>query len=392
MCVPGNAGIAREAEVRPVRADDPAAVAKVAREVGADLAIVGPEAPLVAGVADALRAAGVPTVGPTAEAARLEGSKVFAKQVMEAAGVPTARWHAVETVADGMRAVEEFGFPVAIKADGLAAGKGVTVARDAAEAREALVASLEEGLFGEAGAVCLVEEGLVGREVSLLALSDGRRCALFPAARDYKPIGEGNTGPNTGGMGAVSPVPDVPDSLARELLESVHRPVVAQMAAQGVPFSGVLYAGLMLTPDGPKVLEFNVRFGDPETQAILPRIDEDLFDLLLAAATGELPDRPVRVRPETSVAIVMAAPGYPADPRLGGVIHGIEDAEAAGARVFHAGTARGPNDLLVTSGGRVLAVVAGGADADTARRTAFAAAERITFEGAQMRRDIGAGL
>lgn len=368
----------------------PDEIVRLARDESVSLVVIGPEAPLVAGVADALRAAGVPTVGPSAEAARLEGSKVFAKQVMEDAGVPTARSRAVETVADGMAAVTELGLPVAIKADGLAAGKGVTVARDADEARGALVAALEESAFGAAGSVCLVEEGLVGPEVSLIALSDGRRCAWFPAARDYKPVGEGNTGPNTGGMGAFSPIPDIPDGLARDLVELVHRPVIARMAEIGAPFSGVLYAGLMLTPEGPRVLEFNVRFGDPETQAILPRLDEDLFDLLLAAARGELPDRAVRVRPETAVAVVMAAPGYPSAPRIGETITGIDDAEATGADVLHAGTdTRG--DAIVTAGGRVLAVVGRGADAEAARAVAYSAADLIRFPGAHMRRDIAAG-
>ncbi len=388
VCAPGNAGIAREVRVHPAATQTE--VVRLAREESVSLAVIGPEAPLVAGMADALRAAGVPTVGPSAAAARLEGSKVFAKQVMEDAGVPTARSRAVETVADGMAAVAELGLPVAIKADGLAAGKGVTVARDVDEARGALVAALEEDAFGAAGRVCLVEEGLTGPEVSLIALSDGWRCARFPAARDHKPVGEGNTGPNTGGMGAYSPVPDVPEALARDLLELVHRPVIARMAEIGTPFSGVLYAGVMLTPDGPRVLEFNVRFGDPETQAILPRLDEDLFDLLLAAARGELPDRAVRVRPETAVAVVMAAPGYPAAPRTGEAITGIEDAEAAGADVLHAGT-EARDDAIVTAGGRVLAVVGRGVDATAARAVAYSAADLIHFPGAHMRRDIAAG-
>jgi phosphoribosylamine--glycine ligase len=289
-----------------------------------------------------------------------------------------------------MAAVAELGLPVAIKADGLAAGKGVTVARDVDEARGALVAALEEDAFGAAGRVCLVEEGLSGPEVSLIALSDGWRCARFPAARDHKPVGEGNTGPNTGGMGAYSPVPDVPEALARDLLELIHRPVIARMAEIGTPFSGVLYAGVMLTPEGPRVLEFNVRFGDPETQAILPRLDEDLFHLLLAAARGELPDRAVRVRPETAVAVVMAAPGYPAAPRTGEAITGIEDAEAAGADVLHAGT-EARDGAIVTAGGRVLAVVGRGADATAARAAAYSAADLIHFPGAHMRRDIAAG-
>ena len=386
VCVPGNVGIARDATVKPGATAQE--IVRIARDERADLAVIGPEAPLVAGVADALRAAGVPTVGPSADAARLEGSKAFAKQVMDDAGVPTARSYTVTDVAEGMRAVEDLGLPVAVKADGLAAGKGVTIAATAEEARAALAESLEEGVFGAAGQRCVVEEGLVGREVSLLALTDGWRCARFPAARDYKPIGEGNTGPNTGGMGSFSPVPDVPESLARDLVEVVHRPVVARMAEIGSPFSGILYAGLMLTADGPKVLEFNVRFGDPETQAILPRVDEDLFELLLATAHGELPDRPVRVRQGAAVAVVMASRGYPAAPRTGDVITGIEEAEALGAQVLHAGTDEDSAGNLVTAGGRVLAVVALGDDVGDARRAAYDAAGHVSFEGAQMRRDI----
>jgi phosphoribosylamine---glycine ligase len=354
--------------------------------------VVGPEAPLVAGVADAVRAAGIPVLGPGAAAARLEGSKAFAKEVMAAAGVPTARAVTVTGVAEGMEAVRRLGLPVAVKADGLAAGKGVVVARSEAEAREALEACLERGAFGDAGRVVVVEEGMSGAEVSLLAICDGRRVARFPAARDYKPVGDGNTGPNTGGMGSVSPVPDVPDDLADRLVDEVHRPVVAEMARRGAPFAGVLYAGVMMTPGGPRVLEFNVRFGDPETQALLPRLDEDAVDLMLAAARGDLEDRPVRVRPGASVAVVLAAAGYPAAPRGGDVITGLEEAAAMGAEVYHAGTARDAEGRLVTSGGRVLAVQAHGADIEEARRNAYRAADAVRFAGAHRRSDIAAGL
>lgn len=392
VCAPGNAGIAQAAEVVPVAATDVEGIVALARARAADLVVVGPEAPLVAGVCDALRAAGVRAFGPSREAARLEGSKAFAKEVMAAAGVPSARAVTVTAVDAGMAAVAELGLPVAVKADGLAAGKGVVVARSAAEARDALEACLVEGAFGDAGRAVVVEEGLAGPEVSLLAVSDGTRVARFPAARDYKPIGEGNTGPNTGGMGSVSPVPDVPDALADELLERVHLPVVAEMARRGTPFAGVLYAGLMMTPEGPRVLEFNVRFGDPETQALLPRIDDDLVELLSAAADGALPDRPVRVSPDASVAVVLAAEGYPGAPRTGDPIAGLDDAKALGAEVFHAGTAKGPDGAIVTAGGRVLAVAATGPGIAEARRRAYAAAELVRFRGRQMRGDIAAGL
>ncbi|HWH15678.1 MAG TPA: phosphoribosylamine--glycine ligase [Miltoncostaeaceae bacterium] len=392
VCAPGNAGIAADAEVRAVDDTDGRAVAGLAADLGAALVVVGPEAPLVAGVADAVRAAGIPVLGPGAAAARLEGSKAFAKEVMAAAGVPTARAVTVTGVAEGLEAVRRLGLPVAVKADGLAAGKGVVVARSQAEAREALEACLERGAFGDAGRVVVVEEGMTGAEVSLLAICDGRRVARFPAARDYKPVGDGNTGPNTGGMGSVSPVPDVPDDLADRLVDEVHRPVVAEMARRGAPFAGVLYAGVMMTPDGPRVLEFNVRFGDPETQALLPRLDEDAVDLMLAAARGDLEDRPVRVRPGASVAVVLAAAGYPAAPRGGDVITGLEEAAAMGAEVYHAGTARDAEGRLVTAGGRVLAVQAHGADIEEARRNAYRAADAVRFAGAHRRSDIAAGL
>lgn len=392
FAAPGNPGMATDAEVRPIAMNDHAALVALATEEGIDLVVVGPEAPLVAGLADDLRAAGAAVLGPSKAAAQLEGSKAFAKEIMLAAGVPTGRSETVTNVDEGMRAVAEFGLPVAVKADGLAAGKGVVIAQNEAEAREALESMLDEGVFGDAGRTVVVEEGLMGPEVSLLAISDGTAVARFPAARDYKPIGEGNTGPNTGGMGSVSPVPDIPDHLADQLVDEVHRPVIAEMARRGMPFSGVLYAGIMMTPGGPKVLEFNVRFGDPETQALLPRVDGDLGEVLLAAAAGGLADQPVSVAPGASVAVVLAAANYPGDPRAGDVITGIADAQAAGAEVFQAGTALDAAGDLVTNGGRVLAVQALGDDVEQARERAYEAAALIHFDGMQMRRDIAAGM
>jgi phosphoribosylamine--glycine ligase len=390
FCAPGNAGIAHDATVRPVAVTDDDGLIALAREVAADLVVIGPEAPLVAGLADRMRAAGIRTFGPSKAAAQLEGSKAFAKSVMAAAGVPTAAFETVTDVSIGMAAVEHLGLPVAIKADGLAAGKGVVVARTVDEARAALVACLDERVFGDAGSRVVVEEGMTGPEVSLLAVSDGERIVRLPPARDYKPIGDGNTGPNTGGMGSVSPPADVPDALADELLETVHRPVVAEMARRGTPFTGVLYAGLMLTPDGPRVVEFNTRFGDPETQCLLPRIDEDLVEVLIAAADGRLEDRPLRLSDEPCVAVVLAAAGYPGTPRSGDAIAGLDDAAALGVEVLHAGTAGNGDGGIVTAGGRVLAVAARGADVAAARRNAYAGAELIRFEGRQMRTDIGA--
>ena len=392
LCAGGNAGIAADAELIPLHLDDVGGVVALSSVYGVDLVVVGPEAPLVAGLCDGLRAAGIRAFGPSAAAARLEGSKAFAKEVMAAAGVPTARAVTVTDVEAGMAAVAELGLPVAVKADGLAAGKGVMVVQTEAEAREALETCLVDAAFGAAGRVVVVEEGMTGPEVSLLAISDGKAVARFPAARDYKPIGEGNTGPNTGGMGSVSPVPDIPDDLADRLIDEVHRPVIAEMERRGAPFSGVLYAGLMMTADGPRVLEFNTRFGDPETQALLPRLEDDALGLLTAAADGELPDRPVRVNDGAAVAVVLAAHGYPGTPRAGDVIEGLEAAAATGAEVYHAGTAPGERGTIVTSGGRVLAVSARGDSVADARAKAYAAADLITFEGRQMRRDIAAGM
>lgn len=391
-CVGGNPGIAADAGLIPLSADDVGGVAALAVAYGAELVVVGPEGPLVAGLCDALRAVGIRAFGPSAAAARLEGSKAFAKEIMAAAGVPTARSFTVTDVEAGMAAVSELGLPVAVKADGLAAGKGVMVVSTEADAREALELCLTRSRFGAAGQVVVVEEGMTGPEVSLLAITDGTAVARFPAARDYKPIGEGNTGPNTGGMGSVSPVPDISDSLADELIDTVHRPVLAEMARREIPFSGVLYAGLMMTPDGPRVVEFNTRFGDPETQALLPRLDEDLLPLLRSAADGTLEDRPVQVNDGAAVAVVLAAHGYPGTPRQGDVIDGLAAAAAAGAEVYHAGTAPGPGGTIVTAGGRVLAVSARGDSVPQARATAYAAAELITFEGRQMRGDIASGM
>jgi phosphoribosylamine--glycine ligase len=376
LSAPGNAGIAADAETVD---GDPLTVA-VERDV--DLVVVGPEAPLVDGLVDALAERGIRAFGPTRAAARLEGSKAFAKEVMGAAGVPTARFVLVDDVEAGMAAVE--GYPAVIKADGLAAGKGVIVAADEAEARAALESLLVERRFG-AQAV-MVEEFLAGDELSLLALCDGERAVPMAPARDYKRIGDGDRGPNTGGMGSFSPVAGID---VEAICAAVHQPVVDELASRGTPFHGVLYAGLMLGPDGTRVLEFNTRFGDPETQAVLPRLRSDLLDLVHAAAEpGGLAGVALEWAPEAAVTVVMASAGYPESSRSGDEISGL-DRVSDDVEVTHAGTAA-RDGRVVTAGGRVLNVTALGPTVAEARRRAYAAADVIDFPGRQLRRDIAA--
>ena len=366
---PGNPGIAALGDCHPVRAEDGEALLGLARSLGAELVVVGPEAPLVAGVADELRHAGIAVFGPGRDAARIEGSKAFAKDVMRAAGVPTAEALAVARP------------PCVVKADGLASGKGVFVCRTIAE--------LDEGLRAAASfpGSLVIEELLEGEEVSLFALSDGRELIPLAPAQDFKRIDNGDRGPNTGGMGSYSPVPRLQPAEAAELVELVHRPVVVELARRGTPFVGVLFAGLMLTEAGPKVLEFNCRFGDPETQSLLPRLDGDLASALMAAAGGDLSGVELAVTDAAAVTIVLAGPDYPARPDHGTAIDGVEAAEELGALVFHAGTAR-HGDRLVTNGGRILNVTGTGASIAAARELAYAACERISFAGARYRTDI----
>ncbi|HZU40641.1 MAG TPA: phosphoribosylamine--glycine ligase [Solirubrobacteraceae bacterium] len=385
LCAPGNAGIAAEAQALPhVGVEDLEAIVDAAREHGVDLVVVGPEAPLVAGLTDALEAAGIRCFGPIQAAARLEGSKAFCKEVMLAAGVPTARHTVVGDVRAGLQAIERY--PAVIKADGLAAGKGVIIAQDEGQAREALSALLEEHRFGTERVV--VEEHLEGEELSLLALCDGERALPLASAQDYKRIFDGDRGPNTGGMGSYSPVPGVDGAAAAEICAAVHQPVLDEMARRGTPFHGCLYAGLMMTRGGPKVLEFNVRFGDPETEAVLPRLRSDLLDLLEAATRpGGLAGAQIEWAPETAVTVVLASRGYPESSSTGDVISGL-DAVPERVSVCHAGTARTVDGEIVTAGGRVLALTALGPDAAAARRSAYAAADVIDFPGKQLRRDI----
>ena len=383
LCVPGNAGIRAETELLDADAGDPVALAAVAAESGVGLVVVGPEAPLVAGLVDELEAKGVPVFGPKREPARLEGSKAFAKEMMQAAGVPTGGHWVVRTVDEGMAAIASY--PAVIKADGLAAGKGVVIAEDEAEAHTALVAMLEERRFGDHPV--LVEEHLVGDELSVLALCDGERALPLAPARDFKRIGEGDTGPNTGGMGAFSPVKEIHAQLLDEIVATVHQPVLDELRDRGTPFHGVLYAGLMLTGDGPRVLEFNVRFGDPETQVVLPRLRSDLLDLLLRATEpGGLAGVQLEWDDRAAVTVVLASAGYPESSSSGDVISGL-DAVPDGIEVLHAGTAEA-GDAVVTAGGRVLNVTALGDDAGAARDAAYAAADMIEFDGRQLRRDI----
>ena len=383
LCAPGNPGIARDARLIDVAVADTEGLVAAAQREDVGLVVVGPEVPLVAGLVDALAAAGRRAFGPVAAAARLEGSKEYAKEVMEAAGVPTAGWATVDDVDAGMAAIT--GYPTVLKFDGLAAGKGVVIAPDEASARGALEVFLVERRFG-AGRV-VVEEFLDGEELSLLAICDGERALAMAPAQDYKRIFDGDEGPNTGGMGSYSPVAGVDAELVTELVRTVHQPVVDELARRGTPFHGILYAGLMLTADGPKVLEFNTRFGDPETQAVLPRLRSDLLDhLLRASEPGGLAGTELVFDDGWAVTLVLASAGYPDSPRTGDAIIGLDDVDPA-IEVTHAGT--GERDgTIVTAGGRVLNVTALGADPASARAAAYAAADTITFEGKQQRTDI----
>jgi phosphoribosylamine--glycine ligase len=365
---PGNPGIAALGDCHPVRAEDAEAVLELARALGVGLVVVGPEAPLVAGVADELRHGGVAVFGPSAAAARIEGSKTFAKEVMAAAGVATAATMPVARV------------PCVVKADGLAAGKGVHVCRTDAELEAALRAT------ANLGGPVVIEELLEGEEISVFAVTDGARTIALPVAQDFKRVGDGDTGPNTGGMGAYAPVAGMD---ADEIVESIHHPVLEELARRGSPFVGVLYAGLMLTEEGPRVLEFNCRFGDPETQSVLPLLEDDLLGVLAAAARGDLRESDLRVSDEAAVTVVLAAGGYPEEGDTGSPIEGIEDAEREGALVFHAGTAV-RNGRVVTNGGRILSVTATGDTLSEARAAAYAAVGRIDIPGARYRRDVAA--
>ena len=386
VAAPGNPGIEAVALCRPVAAADPAAVAGLATALGADLVVVGPEAPLVAGVADAVRAAGIACFGPSAQAARLEGSKAFAKEVMAAAEVPTAMAHVCTTVDEVAEALDAFGAPYVVKDDGLAAGKGVVVTSDRQAALDHGAACLERP-----DAAVVVEEFLDGPEVSLFCVTDGDTVLPLAPAQDYKRLGDGDAGPNTGGMGAYSPLPWAPEGLVDEVVSRVAQPVVDELRRRGTPFSGLLYCGLALTSRGVRVVEFNARFGDPETQVVLPRLATPLGTVLHAAATGTLEQvGALRWLDDAAVTVVVAAAGYPGDPRQGDELTGLDDAGALdGVHVLHAGTAAGDGSL-VAAGGRVLSVVGVGPDLQAARERAYAGVAAIGLDGGQHRTDIAA--
>ena len=385
---PGNGGTAAVGENVLLDAEDPAAVADFARETGCGLVVIGPEAPLVVGVADAVRAVGIPCFGPGAEGAQVEGSKKFSKELMERAGVSTAAYASFTDEAAALAYVRDQGAPLVVKADGLAAGKGVVVATELSQAEDAVRACFD-GAFGKAGATVVIEEMMTGPECSLLAFTDGETVRPMCTSQDHKRALEGDRGPNTGGMGAYAPVPIVTDEEHAAMVDALEK-TVAQLHAEGIDYRGCLYGGFMLTPAGPKVLEFNARFGDPETQVVIPRLENDLGEVMLAVAEGRLSEVELRWSDRWAVTVVLTSAGYPGSYEKGKVITGVEDAEAMDdVTVYHAGTALTDAGELVTSGGRVLDVTALGDTFEAARDRAYAACEKIQFEGKTLRHDIG---
>lgn len=388
ICAPGNAGIAGLAETVNIAAEDIPGLLCLAKERQVDLTIVGPEAPLVNGIVDQFMTEGLPIFGPSAKAAMLEGSKVLAKEIMQKYHIPTAEYAVFQERAAAEAFLKKIGVPCVVKADGLAAGKGVTVAFDEATALDALKSIMEDKVFGEAGNAVVIEEYLEGEEVSILAFTDGTTVTPMVSAQDHKRIFDGDQGPNTGGMGAYSPAPVYTAELHAEVVRTILEPTVAALRAEGRDYVGVLYAGLMITDKGPQVLEFNARFGDPETQVILPRLQTDLVDIIEAILEGRLAAQPVEWRPEAAVCVVLASEGYPGDYPKGRVIQGFKEAAASGGMVFHAGTALA-GEQVVTSGGRVLGVTALGADIRAAIDAAYQTVAKISFDGCQYRSDIG---
>lgn len=388
VCAPGNAGIAACATCVEVAADDIDALVALAEKEAADLVVIGPEAPLVAGLADRLAEKGIAVFGPSARAAQLEGSKGFTKELCARANIPTAAFERFDNAADAQAYVHDRGAPIVVKADGLAAGKGVTVAMTVEEAKAA-IGEVFDGRFGEAGAEVVVEDYLEGEEASFFALCDGETALPLATAQDHKRAGDGDTGPNTGGMGAYSPAPVMTPELVEDVMARIVRPTLAEMKSNGMPYRGVLYAGLMIGEDGPQLIEYNARFGDPECQVLMMRMESDLLDLLHAAAMGTLADMTVAWRDEAALTVVMAARGYPGSYEKGTEIRGIE--AAAGdpdVEIFHAGTVAEDGRLLA-AGGRVLNVTARGADVAQAQARAYAAVDRIDWPDGFCRRDIG---
>lgn len=390
-CAPGNAGTALVAENVPIPATDIDALRIFAEHQGIDLTVVGPEKPLIAGIVDAFESRGLRIFGPSREPALLEGSKAYAKQIMRQAGIPTAGFEVFDDVAKARDYLRASVFPLVVKADGEAAGKGVTVARDFAEADAALHAMMEQRVFGASGDRVVIEECLVGEEASVMAFVDGETVVPMIAVQDHKRAGDGDSGPNTGGMGAYAPVPSAGPAVVAEVTERILHPAVEAIRATGIPYRGILYAGVMLTPTGPQCLEFNCRFGDPETQVVLPLLETDLSDILSAVVDVELEKLPVVFSRRAAVSVVMASGGYPGPYENGKPISGLDAAQKLDAvAVFHAGTATNAEGRTVTAGGRVLAVTATGESFSEARERCYTAVSRIKFEGAHYRSDIGA--
>lgn len=389
LCAPGNAGIAQVARCVPdVKATDVEGIVALARREGVDFVCVTPDDPLALGCVDALEAAGIPAFGPSAYAAQMESSKIFSKNLMKKYGIPTAKSETFTDCAAALAYLDTQSAPIVVKADGLALGKGVVVAATIEEAKQAVREMMEGGRFGQSGARVLIEECMIGREVTVLCFTDGKTLVPMVASQDHKRVFDGDRGPNTGGMGAFAPSPLFTPEIAARTREEILMPTLHAMASEGFTFKGVLYVGLMLTADGPKVVEYNARFGDPETQAVLPLLDADLMQIMMAVREQRLAEVEIRWKPQSAACIVLASRGYPGKYEGGKVITGIAQAEAMGATVYHAGTRR-EGDALVTAGGRVLGVTALGNTLREAVDAAYAAARQIHFEGAHMRSDIG---
>ena len=389
-CAPGNPGIAAVAECVPIGVMDFSELVAFAQDNEIDLVVPGPEAPLVAGLTDAMAAGGIPCFGPSMAAAQLEGSKTFTKEIADAAGIPTAKWERFEDAEAARAFVRRRGAPIVVKADGLAAGKGVVVAATEDEALAAIDAIMDARIFGDSGAAVVIEECLVGEEVSLFALCDGETALLLGSAQDHKRVGDGDTGPNTGGMGCYSPVPAFPPTLEHAAFERMIRPTLAEMVRRGTPFRGFLFAGLMLTDEGPKLIEYNARFGDPECEVLLLKLKSDLLPALQAACDGELRDFDLRWNDTAAVCVVMAARGYPEAPERGSVIRGLDKAGAVpGVTIFHAGTVADADGTIRAAGGRVLAITGTGVTIAAARDAAYRAVGLIDWPEGFCRTDIG---